>query len=447
MVAYITETDICVHPSYYNTLDQIYHAQWAIPKLARLEVVRESVATLWPQGHATRLVQVAGTSGKGSTCRFLEMGLSLVGHAGALLSPHLFDYRERFSIDGSMVAAQDITAAWEQRIRPHCIRLALQHPAHVHTFHEIGILLALVFFEQYQAEWAVVETGVGGRYDQTTALDVAATVLTNVGRDHEHLLGQTQWQRALDKVGIARPDVPLFTSEHDLDTLHLIETVCRDVGAPLMVVGAEQVARVEQFMAASVDRIGLDGALIEAKYQHWNAALALEVMRYLFPTLSVERMLEHMLTARLPGRFWQIEPGVFADVAHNPDKIRALAGELERRFPNQGKICVVGVSGSRSAVACLEALLPVAKTVIITGASFKGREAHLVKTELASIAPDRPTLVIPDPREAFAAAQSLRQEQDLIILTGSTYLIDQVFNPDDYLRTLNATYGWRTRPK
>ena len=87
---------------YYNAVDQIFHAEWSTAKLARLELLRESIHALWPGGHPTRLVHVAGTGGKGSTCRFLEVGFGCVGKAGAFMSPHLFDYRERFSIGATV---------------------------------------------------------------------------------------------------------------------------------------------------------------------------------------------------------------------------------------------------------------------------------------------------------------------------------------------------------
>ncbi len=97
--------------------------------------------------------------------------------------------------------------------------------------------MALALFERYEVKWAAIETGVGGRYDQTRVLDVEATVLTNVGGDHAHMLGPTLWQRVLDKAGIARPGVPFFTTERDPESLEIIAAICQDVGAPLTVVG------------------------------------------------------------------------------------------------------------------------------------------------------------------------------------------------------------------
>ena len=162
---------------YYNAVDQIYHVEWTLAKLARLELLRASIAALWPNGHPTRLIHVAGTGGKGSTCRFLELGFGCMGKAGAFMSPHLFDYRERFSIDGEFVARADVLDVWERRVRPYCVDLVLRNPQHTHTFHEVSILIALALFEQHGVQWAAMETGVGGRYDQTRALDVHASVL------------------------------------------------------------------------------------------------------------------------------------------------------------------------------------------------------------------------------------------------------------------------------
>jgi dihydrofolate synthase/folylpolyglutamate synthase len=201
-----------------------------------------------PNGHPTRLIHIAGTGGKGSTCRFLEMGFS-TRQGRALMSPHLFDYRERFSIDGEFVSQDDIMAAWENRVRPHCVQLATDQPANIHTFHEASILIALSLFEQHGVDWAALETGVGGRYDQTRALDVAATALTNVGSDHAHMLGDELWQRALDKAGIARPGVPFFTTDADPTTLEIVGQVCAATGAPLYPVDAAAIAELEVQLA------------------------------------------------------------------------------------------------------------------------------------------------------------------------------------------------------
>ncbi len=427
---------------YYNVVDQIFHAEWSAVKLARLELLRESVAALWPAGHPTRLVHVVGTGGKGSTCRFLEMGLGTLGKAGAFMSPHLFDYRERFSVGGEFVSQADIVWAWEERVGPYVTQLVHKRPEHVHTFHEVSILIALCLFDRHDVEWAAFEAGIGGRYDQTRAVDAAAVALTNVGSDHAHLLGEPLWQRVLDKAGAARAEVPFFTTEVQPTSIEIIRQVTAHVGAPLRVVGQEDVDTLVGGLARHGLPVPTD-SLLHAPYQKWNAALAASVIRHLAPEIDEAQMLRAFAQARLLGRFWRVDEGIYADIAHNYEKINALAGEIREQFGDAGKILVLGMSGKRFPARIFGALAAMAKTIIVTGASYKGLDPGKVAAEVTPLAGDTPTLVVADPRHALEAARAMRQPGDIILLTGSTYMIEQALNADPHLRTLGASFGWR----
>jgi dihydrofolate synthase/folylpolyglutamate synthase len=432
---------------YYNTVDQIYHAEWSTPKLARLELLRQSVHTLWPDGHPTKLIHVAGTGGKGSTCRFLETGLSTIGKAGAFMSPHLFDYRERFSINGEFASREDVISLWEMVVQPHCVRISLQNPGHTHTFLESSILIALALFEKYDVEWAAIETGVGGRYDQTRALDVVATLLTNVGSDHAHMLGRERWQRALDKAGIAREGIPFFTSEVDPLNLEVIAAVCRHADAPLKIIGQPQVSELDFAIERLFDEPAPRNSLLHADYQHWNAALAFSAIKTLAPETDDEALLNAFRQTQLLGRFWRVDEGVYADIAHNAEKIAALSTEIETRFAGRRRILIVGLSGKRIPIQVFPSLAKVADTIIVTGASFKGQNPEAVRSQIDAIGLAVPTMVIAEPRQAYEIARSLQSGDDVVILTGSTYTIEQVLNPDPYLRHLSNTFGWRMERK
>jgi dihydrofolate synthase/folylpolyglutamate synthase len=430
---------------YYNTVDQIYHAEWSIPKLARLELLRESIRALWPKGHPTKLIHVAGTGGKGSTCRFLEVGFGCVGRAGAFMSPHLFDYRERFSVGGEFVAQADINEMWERRIQPHCVRLALHNPHYAHTFHEVSILIALALYEMHGVEWAAMETGVGGRYDQTRGLDVIATVLTNVGSDHSHIIGNQLWQRVLDKAGIARPGIPFFTTETHPHSREIIAAVCAETGAPLTLVDQQAVDVLTAELSGHHPGPIPNESLVEAGYQKWNAALSLAVLRWFHPALDLATVLDRYIATRLPGRFTLVEEGVYADIAHNAEKMHALVSEVEAKFAGQAKIFVVGMSGQRVPSKVFAELARIAKAIIVTGASYKGQDPAAVRAGIEQVAGETPILVIADARQAVTVAKTMRTDRDVIVLTGSTYMIEQVLNPDPYLRYMHANFGWRTR--
>ena len=427
---------------YYSTVDQIYHAEWSIPKIARLQRLRNTIETLWPYGHPTQLVQVVGTSGKGSTCRFLETGFSLVGNAGAFMSPHLFDYRERFSINGKFATQEDIHWAWQEVVKPVCVHLAAGDSQHVHSFFEVSILIALALFEKYEVKWAAMEAGVGGRYDQTRALDCVAAVLTNVGTDHAHMLGNEQWMRALDKAGAARPQQPFFTADSNPINLEVIEQVCADAESALIKIGQPEIDEVIERLRDW--EIAVSGeSLLHADYQKWNAALARAVVRHFHPDVDDKALLTAYANARLLGRFWKVDDFTYADIAHNVEKIGALSGEIQSQFGDRGKVLVLGVSGKRMPVQVFASLAGSARAIIFTGSPYKGQEPGAIQRELAAQTAGIPTIVVSDPRAALEMARSIRQADDVIILTGSTYMIEQALNPDPYLRHMSANFGWR----
>lgn len=165
------------------------------------------------------------------------------------------------------------------RARPYCVGLALHNPQHTHTFHEVSILIALALFEQHGVQWAAMETGVGGRYDQTRALDVHASVLTNIGSDHAHMLGDELWVCSTRPA--SRAGAPFFTSERNPESLAIVGAQPRE-GAGLHVVDQAAVEALTASLATHTLEPSPE-SLLHADYQKWNAALALAVVRQLAP--------------------------------------------------------------------------------------------------------------------------------------------------------------------
>ncbi|MDE1853928.1 MAG: hypothetical protein KGI38_09340 [Thaumarchaeota archaeon] len=395
-----------------------------------------------PEGYPVKLIQVAGTSGKGSTCQFLQAGLSEYGKAGCYVKPHVFDYTERFIISGKFVDYGEITEVWEKTVKPFAVESSLRGDPWVLDHFEVNLLIALHLFDRHHLDWGVVETGIGGRYDPVTALDVEATVLTNVGKDHEEVLGKEHWQRALEKGGICREGVPLFTGDQDERSLAVLSAVCDDVGAPLYRIAKKD---VEAFRAviARIQPGGDEESLLESDHQVWNAALASTVIGSLVKKAKVQQFARRFLAARFVGRFWKIEKGVYADVAHNPNKTQALAQDIEARFPKTKKVFVVGISGPRDPVEVIGPLVRQAKAIVVTTAGFKGQDPESVHSRLRDAYPDVPIHLALDPQTSLSVAKRLRNPGETIIFTGSTYMIDQTLNRDAKLRLLNGTFGWR----
>lgn len=425
-------------PAYLVTVDELYHDEWALCKLQRIHWLRESIRHFWPQGHPTRLIHVAGTNGKGSTCRLLEAGLGLAGPAGALTNPHLFDFAERCSLSGTPLAHARWNRLWRERVRPHSLERAEGGRERGLRFAEAGILLGLHAFEEHGARWGVLETGVGGRYSPSMAVEPALCVLTNVGNDHPRTLGHALWQRALEKAGIARPGVPLVTGARGL-ALEVIRRVAEQEGAPLHVVDEAAVTdlrlRVREEHA---------GAPELPPHGWWNLALALACLRVAEPELDPAALLPLLLRVpTLPGRFWQPRPHLVADVAHNPDKLAALAAQLDEIQPDRPLVLVFGVSRERQLAPMLAPLAARTRRIILTGASYAGRPPEELAAECRAAYPELPLLVEPDPRRALDRAEAGRTGDELVVLTGSAYTLDQALNPDPFLKLLNAEYGRR----
>ncbi len=410
--------------------------------------MREAVHHFWPdpQGYPVKLVQVAGTSGKGSTSQFIQAGLSAYGKAGAYVKPHVFDFAERFVVEGVPVEHGEIARVWEEDVRPFCVESSLRGGEWSIDHFEASLFIALKVFERHRLEWAVIETGMGGRYDPATALDVVAAVVTNVGQDHEEALGAEHWQRALEKAGICRPGVPLFSADQDPRSAGVLEEVCRDVGAPFHGVPDAEVERLKKLVARSGEP-KRRGALLSSSHQLINAALAAKVVDYLVGGASLERLARRFLAAKYVGRFWKIEKDVYADVAHNPSKTKALADELKARFPGAKKVLVVGISGPRDPVAVMAPLVAQAKAVVVTSAGFKGQDPDKVYGRLRDAFPETPIHLAPNPATTLSVAKNLRGQSEVIVFTGSTYMIDQALNRDEHLRHLNASVGWRESGK
>ena len=358
------------------------------------------------------------------------------------MKPHVFDFAERFVLDKGPADHDEIVRVWEEDLRPYSVESAMRGDAWTLDHFEASLLIALKLFERHRLRWAVIETGMGGRYDPATALEVVATVVTNVGQDHEESLGAEHWQRAVEKAGICRPGVPLFSADQDDRTIGVLREVCRDVGAPYHLLAPKDTERMKRLVTER-GKPNTPDRLLFSEHQMVNAALAARVVDFVVGGASLERLAEGFLAARYVGRFWKIEEGVYADVAHNSSKTEALANELRLRFPRAKKVFVVGISGPRDPIAVVGPLVSQAKALVVTSAGFKGQDPNKVYSRLRDAFPETPIHLAPNPATTLSVAKNVSGQSEVIVFTGSTYMIDQALNQDEHLRHLNASVGWR----
>jgi dihydrofolate synthase/folylpolyglutamate synthase len=328
-----------------------------------------------------RIVQVAGTKGKGSTVASLEGIVRAAGwRTGVYTQPHLHEYRERVRIDGQPVAPEAF-ADGVDRLRTLVDRFAELHPeAGAPTTFELTTVLAVLLSASAGVDLMIAEVGLGGRLDATSALDTDLAVLARIGLDHRQILGRTLAEIAGEKVAIVRPGQPVVSVRQRPPAQVVIEAYCADTGAHLRTVSALREVRAngaagqvmgrlasgERFQA----RVGL-AQLLEGvgEHQRQNAALAVAAAEALVPMglpLTVKAVEQGLEAAWLPARLELVglRPRTLIDAAHNVDSARALADEL-RRWRKQPIWLVLGILRDKDAAAILRELLPLADGVVV----------------------------------------------------------------------------------
>ncbi|MBK8724809.1 MAG: bifunctional folylpolyglutamate synthase/dihydrofolate synthase [Holophagaceae bacterium] len=380
---------------------------WGIKR--GLDNIRALLAELDHPEDAFPVVLLGGTNGKGSTGAFLAHALKAGGYrVGWTTSPHLVHPRERVWLAGSCLGASDLEAALGRVFEAEG-RAGLQA-----TYFELMIAAALCAFREREVEIAVVEVGLGGRWDATNACDPILSILTSVGLDHTAMLGETREAIAREKLCIARDGRPLVLGP-DLDPawiLPLLECSPRLCPAPAVV--ADEVAWDRTLVAGQP--LGLPGG-----HQVQNLATALEGLRRLaglgFPVLPAQAA-QGFAEARIPGRLWKVPGlgGVWMDGAHNPHGAEALArhalacGLRPHLF--------VGSMGDKDLRGVAEALMRMRPLSLTFVRGDDPRYASLDALREAWGAPVAPGL---DLARAVAALRTFHAEP--VLITGSLYLL------------------------
>ncbi len=414
-------------PSYLSALDEIYHPSWVARKLTRIHLLRTQFERLWPQGHPCKLILVTGTNGKGSHSVALEHFLSQRHQVGSWTGPHVFDYAERIRIAGEAISHREIAEIYWEKLRPIQESHIRQGKNQVLSFAELGILMSLIAFEQHKLDWAVMEVGAGGRYAPLMALPFVACVLTNVGQDHPKTLGVSWWQRCLEKAAVARSGVPFFSGVTG-EGAPFVERIVNDQKGKLLTTN-EHIVR--QFRSWG----------LEPEYKCQNLALAAQVACHFDPELKIDN--ETVLSVpEPPARFQWIAPNIVIDVAHNADKMTALAQRIQLECKGRPLHLLIGISRRRSAT---DVLLPLLKlkpqSVMITSASYAGVDPLCIQAELkqCQVQVD----VEQDASKAFLMMKERVPLSAVLVLAGSAYMIDQALNENLYVRETNASYGRR----
>lgn len=310
-----------------------------------LEHTKECLRRLGNPQEKFKVIHVAGTNGKGSTCAFLTSILREAGYScGLFTSPHLVEINERFQINEVNIDNDTFLTAFE-RVKALADQLVAEGSYHP-TYFEMLFLMGMVIFAEAGVDYVTLETGLGGRLDATTAVEhPVACVIASISMDHMQYLGNTIPEIASEKAGIIVPGVPVIYDGNDSAAAAVIRKRAEELNSPAFEVVRED-AQVLQNTAAGIDfflkNVYYGDTKFHipfiAKYQVMNASLALKTMEVLKETLPVpmERIQEGMAKTRWQGRMETIAPGVIVDGAHNEDgvaKFVETADHFQEEYP------------------------------------------------------------------------------------------------------------------
>lgn len=384
-----------------------------------IDRMRALVAEL---GHPERrfpVIHVAGTNGKGSTCAMLEAVYRANGYkTGFFSSPHLVHLGERAQVNRQVLSHAGIVNYVEQ-LRPIAERLAATDADLHPSFFEFVAAMAFLRFATEQVDVGIIETGLGGRLDATNVVDPELSIITTVSLDHTELLGDTLGAIATEKAGIVKPGKPVLMGCLPAEAAAVVEAVARERGCALY--------RVQ-------DRFPDVGALprtnLAGSFQRWNAATAVyatELLAERFPLRSMGA-LEAVQAVDWPGRWQRIELGgktLILDATHNPEGCVQLAENLAA-LPQKPRV-IVGTLGEERGRHLLETVLPFARDLHLV----QGDQPRAARVEfLRQCVPNSFSgdVVEAELKALFPRAGEcgLGESGDVIVLTGSLYLIGEV---------------------
>lgn len=403
-----------------------------------LEHTKMFLECLGNPGEKSKIIHVAGTNGKGSTCNYLKALLRAQGfHVGMFVSPHLISMRERMLLDEDMISKEAFVDCFETvftQVRAHEGQTGWYHP----TFFEYLFLMAMVYYEKKQPDYIILETGMGGRLDATNAVrHPVMTIITEIGLDHQQYLGDTKEQIAGEKAGIIKAGVPLVYAKREESTAKILEKRAKELHAEVYPVDKTVFNQINindkgiDFCYKSRYYNDIDITLCTfAPYQAENASLALQAYELLCGIFCMEKgRLQAVIRQTVwAGRMEQIMPGVFLDGAHNEDGIAAFL-ECAEQIPVHGKrILMFSVVSDKAYEEMMKRLVRsglFAEYIVADLQDQRGLAGEQMAALFAELS-GQCVCVRHTVEAALDMALSRRKEHDAVYIAGSLYLVGEV---------------------
>jgi len=394
------------------------------------------LATFGRPQHSFPSLHVAGTNGKGSVCAMLVEILSRHDlKVGLYTSPHLVRVEERIRVGGEEISARDfcrLTAVIKSRIDHLLSRKKLDAQP---TFFEVLTILAFLYFREKKVDIAVLETGMGGRFDATNVVRPLLSVITNISKDHQDHLGKRLRQIAFEKAGIIKPFVPVVCGAELGDAKRVIQERAAEEKATLfMAFDRESRLIAEKKKKRYLFRYRFGGEFfrfspgLQGEHQGRNAAIAVAaatVLGRVWRPLEKRTIIEGIEQARWEGRLEPVSsnPGILLDGAHNESGAAALRKYIED-FCSKPPVIIFAMMKDKAIKRFSRILFPLAKKVVLTSIPY---ERAASPEEILRLARpfERKIILEPSLQKAVARALAEAGRGGTVLITGSLFLVGE----------------------
>lgn len=395
------------------------------------EHTKELLRRLGNPQDSIKVIHVAGTNGKGSTCAYLASMLSAGGYkTGLFTSPHLVKINDRFRIDGEIMSDEDFVESFlrVKKVIDEAKEDGYAHPSYFETL----FLMGVDYYYRKHVDYLVLETGLGGGKDPTNCVEKPlACIITSISIDHVQYLGDTIPAIASEKAGIIKPGVPIVFDGHVEEAGRVIEARAKALGSPAYALMPHQYALKEQTREGI--KFEFEGTELQipyiAEYQMMNASLAYFTMKKLqsIHGISDEKLKEGIRGVKWPGRMETVLPGVIVDGAHNADGVAQFVKTVHQFRQNNRVVLLFSAVSDKEYDKMIKLICEDIKPHAVVTTQITG-ERQVTAEVLAGIFKEYGAEnVISAAEVGDALKKALELQQDgMVFCVGSLYLIGEI---------------------
>ena len=407
-----------------NALEKIYSLKQFHVKLG-LDNITKLLNHIDNPQESLKTFHVAGSNGKGSTCSFLASILQEYGFkVGLYTSPHLVKFNERIRTNGVEISDSEIISFLE--INKTYI------DKYAPTFFEITTALAFEYFKKNDVDYAIIETGLGGRLDATNVLTPLASIITSISLEHSHILGNTLEEIAYEKGGIIKSNIPVFIGELGLEAIRKINLIANERNSEFVKL-SEYLFRKEKSITLQLNngQIEISDSSLKGEHQIKNAALAIKTINYILGLddhklfkIGIDNVIKN---SGIQGRYekYGSNKNIIFDAAHNLEGVQIFLKQFEKEnSASKNNNLIFGAMKDKNIFEMLKLLKPYFKKIYVTSTNY---ERAATAEEIKIIAEQlNIEVTLENKPEMIVKEFSLSKLNETLVILGSIYLLGDI---------------------